>query len=175
MISIKHITEQSKELVQIEELYQRAFPDNERRPMAPLLQDTSGSSEVITFYDGELFCGFACLLTQGDITHIIYFAIKDNMRRKGYGSAALRAMREMKPANRIIVDIEAEKKHALNNEQRRKRKAFYLRSGYIESGVEYSWQKESYEILAYGGTISKQEFHSFWRNISFKNIKLSKY
>jgi len=175
MLSIKHITEHSKELVQIEELYQRSFPENERRPLAPLLQDTSGSSEVISFYDNTLFCGFACLLTQQNITHIIYFAIDDNLRGKGYGSAALTAMRELKPVNRIIVDIEMEEKYSLNNEQRKKRKTFYLRNGYIESGVEYGWRQESYEILVYGGTISKKEFHSFWKNVSFKNIKLSKY
>lgn len=175
MLSIKHITEYAKELLQIEELYQRSFPENERRPLAPLLEDTSGSSEVIAFYDNTLFCGFACLLTQQDITHIIYFAIDDNLRGKGYGSAALTAMSEMKPANRIIVDIEMEEDHSLNNEQRKKRKIFYLRNGYTESEVKFSWRQESYEILVYGGTISKKEFNSFWKNVAFKNIKLSKY
>lgn len=175
MLNIKHITEQSKELVQIEKLYQNAFPDNERKPLASLIQDTSGSSEVISFFDEGLFCGFACLLTQQDITHIIYFAIEDKIRGKGYGSAALTAVSEMRPVNRIIVDIESVNKHALNNDQRRKRKTFYLRNGYTESGVEYGWQKESYEILVLGGNISKKEFHSFWKNICFKNIKLSQY
>lgn len=175
MLRTKLITEQSNELAQIEEIYRNAFPDNERKPLSPLLQDTSGCSEVISFYDKDLFCGFACLLTQRDITHIIYFAIDDHLRGKGYGSAALTAMHEMKPLNRIIVDIETEKKLAFNNQQRRKRKQFYLRSGYIESGVKYNWRKESYEILVYGGTISKQEFDSFWKDISFRNAEMSKY
>lgn len=175
MLSIKPITEQSKELIQIEEIYRRAFPANERKPLSPLLQDASGCSEIISFYDNALFCGFACLLTQKDLTHIIYFAIDDHLRGKGYGCAALTAMHEMKPNNRVIVDIEVEHIHALNNEQRRKRKAFYLRNGYIESGVEYNWQEESYEILVYGGTISKKEFFSFWKNVAFKNMKLSNY
>lgn len=175
MLSIKPITAQSKELVQIEELYRSAFPDHERKPLYPLLQDTSGCSEIISFYDKNLFCGFACLLNQRDLTHIIYFAIDDRLRKKGYGSAALTAMHDMKPFNRIIVDIEIENKQAANHEQRRRRKAFYLRNGYVESGVKYGWQSELYEILVLGGTISNKEFYTFWKNISFKNVKLSNY
>ncbi|MDD3174181.1 MAG: GNAT family N-acetyltransferase [Herbinix sp.] len=175
MLITKHITEQSKELTQIEILYQRSFPDNERRPLAPLLRDSSDNSEVIAFYDGTIFCGFACLLTYQDITHIIYFCIDDTLRGKGYGSEALAAMREMKSGNRIIVDIEIENEHALNNEQRIIRKKFYLRNGYIESDVKYRWRNESYEILVCGGIISKKEFHSFWKSIDLINNKLSIY
>lgn len=172
MLSIKHITEKSKELVQIESLYQRAFPDNEKRPLSPLLQDLSESSEVIAFYDNNLFCGFACLLTYRDITHIIYFAIEDTLRGKGYGSAALKAVSDMKKGKRIIVDIEVKKENAFNNEQRIKRKYFYLHNGYTESGVKYNWRHESYEILVRGGTLSKKDFQDFWENISFNNNDL---
>jgi GNAT superfamily N-acetyltransferase len=175
MLIIKRITEQSEELPQIESLYERAFPENERRPLAPLLQDTAGNGEVIAFYDDTLFCGFACLLTYRDITHIIYFAIDDALRGKGYGSAALTAMRERKAGNRIIVDIEVEQMNASNNVQRKKRKDFYLRNGYVESGVKYNWRHEYYEILVCGGMLTKKDFHSFWKNIYFKNGKLSRY
>lgn len=175
MLIIQPITEQSKELIQIETLYQHAFPDNERRPLAPLLPNTSGHSEVIAFYDNTLFCGFACLLTYKDITHIIYFAIDDALRGKGYGSQALTAIHKAKPGNRIIVDIETENNYADNIEQRQKRKHFYLRNGYIESEVSYNWRDESYEILIYGGVLLEKEFDSFWENISQENNKLSQY
>lgn len=175
MLTIKHITEQSEELIQIESLYERAFPENERRPLAPLFQDKSGNSEVIAFYDDTLFCGFACLLTYLDISHIIYFSTEDALRGKGYGSAALTLMSEMKGKNRVIVDIEVEKNDVSNNEQRKKRKDFYLKNGYTESKIKYNWRHESYEILVYGGVLSKKDFNNFWKNIYFKNNALSKY
>ena len=109
--------------------------------------------------------GFACLLTIGDLTHIIYFAMDERLRGQGYGSVALAALHALKPQNRIIADIEQELPEAANNEQRRKRKSFYLRNGYVESGVELNWRKEAYEILVYGGTLTPKEFKAFWVNV----------
>ncbi len=44
---------------------------------------------MLGFFDGEVFCGFASLLTYGDLTQILYFAIEDSLRGKGYGLQAL--------------------------------------------------------------------------------------
>ncbi|HCL02060.1 MAG TPA: N-acetyltransferase [Lachnoclostridium phytofermentans] len=174
-LRIKIVTEQSKELPQIEKLYRAAFPDNERRPLAPLLQDDTGHGEVLAFYDGTCFCGFACFLTCGDISHIIYFAIEDFLRGKGYGTEALSAMFKLKKGKRIIVDIEVEDEHEVNNTQRQKRKQFYLRNGFCETEVKYRWRQESYEILSLGGIVSADEFRDFWEQIYSDSDALSIY
>lgn len=49
------------------------------------------------FYEGEMFCGFMSLLTFGDISHIIYFAMNQSLRNRGFGSKALQLLRQMKP------------------------------------------------------------------------------
>ena len=66
------------------------------------------------------------------------------------------------PDNRIILDIEAEDPTAPNCEQRIKRKAFYERNGYTESGIEYDWRGIPYKILIKNGTITEAEFDAFW-------------
>ena len=175
MLYIKQITDQTDDWEEITALNERAFPANERRPLEPLLCDPTGSSEILAFYDGGEFCGFACLLTVGDISHIIYFAIEEAFRQNGCGSAALAAMRRLKPDKRIIADIELEDPLAENNALRIRRKEFYLRNGYTESGVRYSWRRESYEILVCGGRLSENEFFDFWTRIEAGNRVLGNY
>ena len=156
------ITSKSLNLETIKELYFQAFPENERRPFEDMITDTSSHIEVLAFYDGSVFCGFACLLNTQKISHIIYLAIDENLRSNGYGSQVLTLLHEYKHGSRVIVDIERQNKISENNEQRLKRKQFYLRNGYSESNVKYHWEGEDYEILVYGGNLSKQEFRAFW-------------
>ena len=162
MLKIESVTDRTPQLAEISALYRRAFPANERSPFRALLQDPLGCGDFMAFYDGDIFCGFAVLLTHGDLTHILYIAIEETLRDSGYGAQALRAIQDRHPNNRILADIEAVKPEAGNNAQRRKRKQFYLRNGYTTSPVRYDWQGESYEILVANGTLSCEEFWDFW-------------
>ena len=165
MLTIKSVTSETKNLAEIQRLYEDAFPKNERHPLRNLLTTPNSPAETMALYDGELFCGFAVLLNGRDISHIIYFAIEESLRGKGYGSAALQVLHEYKTGRRIMVDIELESPSAPNNEQRRKRKQFYLRNGYAMTSIQYRWQREDYEILAYGGDISEEEYDDFWEQL----------
>ena len=165
MLTMKHVTSETKNLAEIRELYERAFPKNERRPFMELLSVPESPAETVALYDGEQFCGFAVFLNGVGISHIIYLAIEENLRNRGYSSSALQLLHEYKSGRRIMVDIELEKQNAKNNEQRRKRKQFYLRNGYKQTSIYYRWQKEDYEILAYGGNISEDEYDDFWEQL----------
>ena len=174
-LRIVQINENFEALSQIKALYISAFPENERRPLMPLIKDKTGHGEVLAFYDDAIFCGFVCLLTNKDICHIIYLAVKDSLRGKGYGSAILTAITELKPNKKIIVDIEVENKHMANNEQRCKRKYFYLHNGFQETEVNYQWRQESYEILSIGGKIAPKDFRAFWEDIYSSSDALTIY
>lgn len=174
-LRIVKINENSDELSQIKELYISAFPENERRSLMPLMQDKTGHGEVFAFYDGTVFCGFACLLTSKNISHIIYLAILESLRGKGYGSAVLAAIAGLKPDKKIIVDIEAANKHVENIEQRCKRKQFYLHNGFRETEVKYHWRYESYEILSIGGSIAQKDFGTFWEEVYSSSEALTIY
>ena len=164
-MQVRKVTAASAERGEVVRLYESAFPANERWGMNQVLRDETGISEMFSFFDGELFCGFVILLNWKNITHIIYFAVDDALRGKGYGTEALRLIREYKPDRVILVDIEQEFPGADNNAQRRRRKAFYERSGYTEAGVRYSWRGEKYEIMILGGEIDEKTYYAFWRAV----------
>lgn len=164
MITEKPITKKSQEYTKFKALYRNAFPRTERVPVR-FLMDKDVDSTLNACYDGELFCGFYSTLTFGDITHILFLAVDDSLRGQGYGSALLGLISYHYPQNRIILDIEAEDSTVPNNVQRIRRKAFYEKNGYTESGIEYSWRGVSYKILIKNGTITEREFDDFWNNL----------
>lgn len=163
MLTEKQITNQFLEYKKFNHLYHTAFPKEERIPIKFLMSHKE--SELIACYDGEIFCGFYSTLTFGDITHILFLAIFDELRDQGYGSLLLGMISKRYKNNRIILDIESEVPDAPNYEQRVRRKAFYVKNGYIESGIEYDWRGVPYKILIKNGSISEQEFDAFWDNL----------
>lgn len=169
------ITSHSTDVSRIEALYLEAFPENERSPFHLLLDDSTNCSEIFAFYEDSIFCGFMSILTWGDISHIIYFAMDASLRGNGYGAAALSLLRQIKPGNRLIADIEQPTSAAGNNAQREKRKQFYCKNGYAPSGVCYTWRDESYEILVNGGDLSEKEFWDFWEAVSKINADFDKF
>ena len=146
-------------------LYERSFPENERSPLEPMLEDKTGSAEILSVHRDQTFCGFVCILKCDDLVHIIYFAVEETMRGQGTGSSILHLVQQRYPDMRIIVDIEQPKEYAENNAQRIRRKAFYLRCGYQENNFEYNWRETDYTVLSSGGGITHEEFRMFWKHL----------
>lgn len=90
------------------------------------------------------------------------FCVEPKLRDKGYGSRILQTIQTAHPDQAILVDIETIHEHIDNREQRVRRKAFYLRNGYQETNIQYTWQNESYEILSAQKTITPDDFQRFW-------------
>ncbi len=160
MLIEKRITKNFDDFNLFWQLYQTAFPEEERLPLA-FLFGKNQESDLIACYDETTFCGFYSTVTFGDITHIMFFAIKEELRDRGYGSQVLHLIAERYSGNRIILDIEAEDPKAANNHQRIRRKAFYKRNGYTESEIAYIWRTVPYQILIQNGTITSSEFSAF--------------
>lgn len=164
-MQLRKVTAGSKELPELVRLYESAFPANERWGLNAVLEDKTGISELLSFFEGETFCGFSIMLHYGSLSHIIYFAVDGNLRSRGCGTEMLRLIREHLPEQVIMVDIEREYPGADNNEQRRRRKTFYARSGYKEAGAFYDWRGERYEILILGGEITSAGYFRFWHDV----------
>lgn len=168
MFITKRIKPGSKDAAKIKKLYLEAFPENERFSFGMMLRNENGHYETFAFYNNGSFCGFAILLNSLDISHILYIATLPKLRGKGLGEKALAAIGRIKAKMRIIVDIEREVPGCAENEIRRRRKNFYLRNGYCETEVRYRWQNEFYEILVFGGELSKEDFGNFWKALGIK-------
>lgn len=174
VLKYEKLTSKSRDLSKVQELYELSFPPNERGPLEALLDDGTSCSEIFVLYD-DIFCGFISLLSCGDLSHIIYFAIEDELRGKGYGGQALNLLKTIKSECRILADLEMVTDVADNNLQRTKRKAFYTKNGYKESNVKYDWNGDCYEILVSGGDIAEDEFWNFWETVNNVNANFDKF
>ena len=164
MLTLKILQEEPGYIEEVRRLYNSAFPENERRPFDEVLRmdEKDDDGKIAVFLLDNVFCGFGCLLTRGSITHLLYFAVEDRFRNRGYGSQILRELKALVGENKLVVDIESDKIEAENIEQRRRRKMFYIRNGFAETGVGYSWRGETYELLSAGGIVTDEEEKEFW-------------
>ncbi|MBO4884577.1 MAG: GNAT family N-acetyltransferase [Clostridia bacterium] len=161
-VDLIRVWENSPLLSDVMKLYASAFPANERRPLKPLLTDRSDAGEVLAIREGDLFIGLVVLLSFQDITHIIYLAVPEPLRGRGYGAQILSEIQKRYPRQRIIADLEEPDGKAANNAQRERRVAFYARNGFSPTEIRYAWRGEKYVIVAANGTVSEDEFEAFW-------------
>ena len=159
MIEAKLLNSHSQDIDTVFKLYEYSFPENERMDKKFLLRDDIEEKEILAFYEDNVFFGFCMLLSYKNITHILYFATIPSIRNKGYGSKILEYLQSFKPNNSILADIE---KPNIDNDQRTRRKEFYLRNSFKESNVEYTWQDEAYEIVYVGKELNNEIFWGFW-------------
>lgn len=164
MLCAKPITRDTKELPEIMRLYSAAFPKEERVSLDFLL-NPDDAVDFCAVYDDGVFCGFFSILNNRDISHITFLAVEETMRGKGVGSEILKLIREGKPGQRILADLESVEEIAENHEQREKRMNFYLRNGYKRTDVAYRWRGVEYQILSQGGNVTDEEFGRFWEEL----------
>ncbi len=148
---------------EIKSLCETSFPLNEWRPFSDLDHDFGDKCELLAFYDDRTFVGSAIMLTFGDITHILYLAVKPELRDRGYGSMILEHIRMRYRGQRIIADLEDPENDSPNRFQREKRIDFYRKNGYSPTEIRYKWENEHYLIMSNGGEVTWEEFRRFWR------------
>lgn len=175
MITAKQIAFGNRENPQIKALFQSAFPRWERVPFwALLLRSKSKGIDFFSFFDQEQFCGLAYLVTYANMTFIQYLAVDGAVRSKGYGTQILHQIDERGKGRTIVLEIEAVDAAAGNFEQRKKRKAFYLRNGYASSGYGYSLGGVAFEVLYKGAAFDPQAYSAMlkWFSLGLFRVRL---
>ena len=92
----------------------------------------------------------------------MFFAVDESLRSKGYGSAILQEIQKKYPNKQIIISIEPCDETAPDIEIRKKRKAFYLRNRYKETGYKIKLAGVIQEIIISGGEFDKAQFKCFF-------------
>ena len=119
----------------VKRIYFESFPKSERMPF-PLMVAMSKlwNTDFLGFYEEDTLCGFIYLAHNRKIVFVMFFAVDAALRSKGFGSAILQEIQKKYPTKKIIISIEPCDETAPDIEIRKKRKAFYLRNGYKETG-----------------------------------------
>lgn len=127
----------------IKRIYEEAFPTNEKFPFYIL---RICSSELNIHLDGiqvdDMLIGMQFIVEYDDVTYLMYFAIDEKYRNLGYGSKTLKNL--IIRNENVLLCIE---KPCGIHDIKSKRKDFYLRNGFHETGVFIIDAGVEYEIL----------------------------
>lgn len=150
---------------EIEKLYLEAFPSTERIPINEFLNSELDNMKTYVFTYKKNFVGFCVTLSHNEIIYLLYFAMSSKYRNRGFGSCALELIKKINNNKVILADIEQEHHDSINKLQRIKRKKFYLRSGFVSTGITYIQQNTEFEILSFGGSVTNEDLADFWDNV----------
>ena len=172
-LRVESITKNSKEVDNIKELFYKSFPKNEQMPLWFLLQKARMDFvDFLAIYDDNVFVGFTYLVTNKNLTFVLYLAVNDKIRSKGYGRRVLSVIKKKYPNNRIILNIEAIDETSSNYEQRVKRKNFYTRNGFKNSNLVIKESKVLYEVMINNNDVTKEEYYDLIKTFTGKILFL---
>lgn len=144
---------------QFKELYFKAFPEQERRPIFLFwLSSKLGKIDVFTLEKNEEFVGLLITAKNKDIVWVDYLAISSKFRGQGLGSESLERLKEYYSDSRIFLEVETPLDNVDNYHQRVKRISFYNQNGFNNSGLRVNCFDCDFTILSYNGNIKYQEY-----------------
>ena len=134
----------------LRELYETAFPVGEQIPYDELIHLLDVMDiDYTAYYEGEMLVGLTIVLQLKRYNWGWYFAVREELRGKGYGQSILTAVLNKYSNGRpFIMDIESPlQADAPNPEQRKRRHAFYLRNGMKDTGAYRTYNNITFTIL----------------------------
>ncbi len=173
MAEINFVLARTKEdLAVVEEIYQEAFPEVERKPFSMLVDaQEKGSVEILKIQEDKAeTIGEIIFARYGDVVLLDYFAIARAFRGQGIGAQVLEKLQKRCEGERLILEIESTKVEADNLEQRLLRKAFYERCGMHTLDYSVMVMGVEMEILTFGCTVGFEEYHAVCEQVFGEEI-----
>ncbi len=151
---------------QLKRLYKEAFPKNERKPF-PLMRlwQVFGKTEILEVRCDDDFLGLLITVPYRDLVLVDYLAVLPELRGKGIGSRTVELIRERYADKRIFLEIESTRVHSDNEEERLRRKSFYLGNGLRECGLVVRIFSAELEILTFDSEVSYDEYVRLYRSL----------
>mgnify|MGYP003295565853 CR=1 FL=1 len=151
MFTYKKFNRANEYLDEVVNLYETAFPIEERFPMDDLLDFIDqGLMDFDAIYLEEDFIGITATFENELGAYLIYFAVKEEHRNKGYGSIIISSLiNKYKNVKPLIIAIESLDKNALDYKLRCRRCNFYTRNGFTYIQNMYIREYEvTYDVMA---------------------------
>ena len=144
----------------IKQLYETAFPKYEQIPWDDLMRLVGEMSlDFTAYYEGEEFIGFTIVYPRKSFNWFWYFAVREELRGKGYGQQILTQLIERYKGQPFVLDMESTTQVCDNLAQRKRRQAFYLRNGFRDTHVYRTYNDIIMTIMMKGeGTFTIQDW-----------------
>jgi len=147
----------------IRKLYRNAFPREERKPFAAIRRMyQEGKADIWYIQADGRFAGLATTVNGGEMVLLDYFAVKQRRQGKGIGTAAMECLLQLYPGKGVFLEIENTETPGLDQDQRRKRKEFYLSCGFRELGVRARVFGVAMELLVVGCEMDYEAYRKFY-------------
>lgn len=131
----------NKYINEIEKLYLKSFPEDERFPFW-ILEECSkeNNSYLYAILDNDELIGMCYIVNCRNAYYLMYLAVEPSLRNKKYGSKILTDLKEKYKILFLSVD------EPVDNTSIR-RKNFYLRNGFYDTNKIYKDTGVNYEVL----------------------------
>lgn len=187
-LTLKEVTTE-EQMNQVRGLYDAAFPKEERKPFSLILQKRDeGVTEILAIEDETgTFYGLVITILYKDIVLLDYFAIAEARRGGGVGSEILQLMQKRCEGKRLLLEIEdttqlpgaeepevsvnsvrterAERQLSPEDQQKIRRKAFYLRNRMRPMDYRVELFGVDMEILTYPAPVAYEEYHEIFETV----------
>lgn len=158
-VTLNILTPNCPERAILDSINREAFPPCEYMPMEEIFAFAEKTnSHVLGIYDRQQLVGFILFVKNKECGYIFFLAIEKSARSKGYGGAALEALAATYPDLQIILDFEEIEEKAENFSQRIRRKQFYLRNGFCETGRYTLLRGNRFEVVCNHGPLRVEPF-----------------
>ena len=171
-LNTEKITKGSRFWQQINSLAREAFPAEEYLAPDKLVEMSRADNfDFLALTDNDTFIGFMVVQTYKNLAYLFFLAIDSPFRARGYGSRAIETLRLLYPDKKQVVDFEMQDEAAPNNKQRIKRRQFYLKNGYKETGLFLSYLGVAYEVFCMDSDFEPQEFKDMMKEIQVEGFE----
>ena len=165
-MELKKLTRGHPDIISAQKLNEEAFPDNEKVNIDDFFNSGGkAKTEVIGIYSDNIFSGFIVLRILDNIAYIAYFAVVKELRCNGIGSKALVHLKEYCNGKQIITDFESVHEKSENSGQRIRRRNFYIRNGFYETGMYMYYMDTEFEIFCSESNFDKKGFENMIADI----------
>lgn len=156
------------------------FPPAERKKLTSMeeMYQRGNYSGYQLLEEGKLRAYWFLLYSKKQRTYLLdYLAVTKEVRGKGYGSEALRAMQKMlKPTEYIQLEVENPDgcENMAEREKRERRIAFYKKNGAMQSSVVCDTFGVSYQLLIFGAAPGRERIAADYLHFYRDCMTLSK-
>lgn len=151
-------------------LYNRAFPENERIPLNILFSIAKKDGvDFLAYYDEEQFCGLTFSLSNKNSVFVLYLAVNDEIRSRGYGTAIIKEIKKMAGERSISLNVEPVLEDCLNLEERKRRIEFYRKNEIYYTGYSIILETEQYWILSSQSPFCVEDYKNVLKKMSDDN------
>ncbi len=167
-MKVKLVTDYSNEILEkLRSLYMSTFPKEERKPFEMMLEkQREGLMELHAIVDeDDEFIGLAIMVLYEGTALLDYFAVEEDKRSRGYGTAALGELQEKYADMRFFLEIESTSEECADKALRKRRKSFYKRNGFGEMDYEVCLFGVNMEVLTHGSKISFEEYYNIYESV----------